>query len=208
MLWCNHIARLSNQYIICLKIHNVECQLYLIQTEVNGKHVSYSQITQVWGGSATNQHIYLPLGRLPKCCTLKVRLNNHPFYIVMRNKRYNIWRVVDGNNSIVTITVIRKCQITLTFCWRWVALWPLLEWWQKIDCNIKTVFRNLIMYSVVLSNAFRICAKNFLFSLCLLNISSEVALAVFTFCINTKLLSRLSWTRKSTFISKHLNLCL
>ena len=42
-------------------------------------------------------------------------------------------------------------------------LWPLLEWWQKIDCNIKTVFRNLVMCSVVLSNAFRICAKNFFF---------------------------------------------
>ena len=40
MLWYNHIGGLSNQYIVCLKIHNVECQLYLIQTEVDGKHVS------------------------------------------------------------------------------------------------------------------------------------------------------------------------
>ena len=48
------------------------------------------------------------------------------------------------------------------------------------------------MYSVLLSNAFRICAKNFLLSLCLLNTCSEVAFAIFTFFINTKLLSRLS----------------
>jgi len=33
-----HIYQIST--VVCLKIHNVECQLYLIQTEVNGKHVS------------------------------------------------------------------------------------------------------------------------------------------------------------------------
>lgn len=144
MLWCNHIARVSNHYLVHLKF--THCCVSILSRETRGgweAHVLEPNY-QVGVNSATNQpcNIRQVISSLYASDSLfvKLRLNNQ-FYIVIRNKQFNIWRMLrtpswwqlhcyhhyQKLSDSIDILVKTGCFFQL--------LWPLLEWWQKMDYN-------------------------------------------------------------------------